>query len=385
MKNVNILGFLLDIPIAKRGVSGSRAFLYKHLRGKNFVSTLIDAEMSSIQKRLNLIKNFSFNKSLWLTKNNLDVTQRRKRTNMLKNKMNVIDRNYNCTLQVGSGFSLAKVQELKNIPKFFYGDNNVMNYIKYGFDTQIINNNQRMFKNIIQENYDFEKEVYDDLTGIMCMTEYHKKSFINEFNLPEEKIYNINFGCNLDNSLIQDYEKDYSDRTILFVAKDSFKDKGGELLLDAFTKVKEKYADAKILIVGPKQNIDISGVKWVGYINKKSPGGMQKLINFYKSSTLFVMPSFGEPTGNVFLEAMAFKLPCIGADQGATPEILIKNDCGRVLTKKSTKELSNLIIEMFENEDQMKKYGRNGFAAIKTIYNWDVVLDKAHRIMASYL
>ena len=42
----------------------------------------------------------------------------------------------------------------------------------------------------------------------------------------------------------------------------------------------------------------------------------------YRRATAFVMPSRYEPFGIVFLEAMAYWLPCVGSRTCAMPEII---------------------------------------------------------------
>ena len=386
MKKLKILGILLDIAKTKKGISGSRSFLYNHLQSKGCVSKLIDPSLSHFQEKMNIIKNFSVIKKQWILKQKLDVLPRHIRSNKLSIIIDKKNYDFNAILQIGSEFRLNNTKRAESVPKFSYHDNNFVTYMKSGFDSVLLKSYKNKYEKQIKEIYNFEKSTYDNLNGIFCMTDYLRKSFIEDFKQPEDKVHTVYFGPNFDLGSINEYVKDYTNKNILFVSKDSFEAKGGIILLQAFKSIRDKYKNAKLIIVGPKQNINLRGVEWVGFADKRTPEGRRKLKNAYMNSSLFVLPSFGEPTGNVFLEAMAFKLPCIGANQGATPEIIISNQCGRVVKKiNSTKDLSNTIIEMFENESLMRQYGENGYYAIKKKYNWDLVCNRALSIMNRYL
>ena len=95
------------------------------------------------------------------------------------------------------------------------------------------------------------------------------------------------------------------------------------------------------------------------------------------------MPSFGEPSGNVFFEAMAHKLPCIGAKQGATTEVIAENKCGLVVENDKDR-LAEKIINLFESEGSMSLFGSNGLSAIKERYNWDVVCKNVIDVISKY-
>ena len=315
----------------------------------------------------------------------LDVSSRNKITHKLKGLIETASFNFNSVLQIGAEFQLHKVYHLKGIPKFSYHDNNVSIYFKAGFDATAIKEKNKYRQNF-EKAFNFEKEVYDHLDGIFVMTPFHRRSFIDDFDLLPEKVHDIGYGSNIGiDQEIVNYKKDYANHSILFVAKDSFEKKGGVLLINAFKIVKKKYKDAKLVIVGPKQSINEDGIFWEGMIDKRRKKEEERLKNIYRNSSLFVLPGFGEPAGVAFLEAMSFKLPIIGAAQGATPTIILDNNCGLVIEKRDHIELADKIITLFENEKLMEEFGRNSLDAINKKYNWETVCEKAARIIRSHL
>jgi glycosyltransferase involved in cell wall biosynthesis len=59
-----------------------------------------------------------------------------------------------------------------------------------------------------------------------------------------------------------------------------------------------------------------SGITVKGFVKK------EELAYLYRNASIFVMPSIFEPFGHVFLEAIAYKTPCIGCGKDAMPEII---------------------------------------------------------------
>ena len=59
---------------------------------------------------------------------------------------------------------------------------------------------------------------------------------------------------------------------------------------------------------------------------------------------MFVMPSLYEPYGIVFAEAMAHRLPCIGADNCAMPEIIKHGETGYVVPVRDEMALANRLV-----------------------------------------
>ena len=70
------------------------------------------------------------------------------------------------------------------------------------------------------------------------------------------------------------------------------------------------------------------GVECLGFVDKTTGDGAETLHDLYRRASVFVLPSYNEAAGNVFVEAMAHKVPCIGADCCAMPEIIVDSQCG---------------------------------------------------------
>lgn len=116
-------------------------------------------------------------------------------------------------------------------------------------------------------------------------------------------------------------------------------------LLKAVLELKNKHPKVKIFLVGKndsknkkiKQLIEQNSqyIKYLGPIYDKT-----ELLNLYRSSSIFAMPSFSETFGLVYLEALSQGLPVIcSKDQGI--DGVFKSKIGEFVQPSSVKSIEN--------------------------------------------
>jgi len=155
---------------------------------------------------------------------------------------------------------------------------------------------------------------------------------------------------------------------ILFIGYE-FTRKGGETLLAAFVLVKKALPQAELIIAGPQRPAVVpTGVTWLGKVKDR-----QKIASIFQEAAVFVLPSFCEPFGLVFLEAMAYGLPCIGSRRDAMPEIIQEGETGFLVEPDDVNDLAAKIIQLL-TDDQLRQ--RMGSAAEKRLnehFTWDLM------------
>jgi glycosyltransferase involved in cell wall biosynthesis len=75
---------------------------------------------------------------------------------------------------------------------------------------------------------------------------------------------------------------------------------------------------------------------------------------------LFTMPSFEEPFGLVFLEAMAMKKPVIALDNGGTPEVVEHGRSGLLSSPQDIPGLAQNILTLLKDPELRAKMGEYG-------------------------
>jgi glycosyltransferase involved in cell wall biosynthesis len=218
----------------------------------------------------------------------------------------------------------------------------------------------------IQKWLELEKNLYQNASKIFTTSENTKKSLIDDYNIESKRVIVVRYGIPIE--FEPKAAKSYTNKTILFIGR-NFKQKGGFILLKAFQKVRNKIPNAKLLIVGVDKNIirdKISGVEILGFIKDRN-----RINDLYEKSTIFVMLPYSEAFGLVFLEAMIHKLPCIGTNIDAIPEIILDGKTGFLIHPDDIEDLANKIIILLENPDLSKKMGILGYERAIKEYSWE--------------
>jgi phosphatidyl-myo-inositol dimannoside synthase len=142
------------------------------------------------------------------------------------------------------------------------------------------------------------------------------------------------------------------------------KNKGHQITIDAFNKIKKK--NIKLIIVGkgPEyQNIKKKianlnlqkKVKMYGFLDEK------KLNNLWSKTDVLIMPSKVEGFGLVYIEAMSRGIPIITSKQDAGHEINVHGKTGYSadLNNKKKDELLIYMDKISNNNLKLKKMGKN--------------------------
>jgi len=106
---------------------------------------------------------------------------------------------------------------------------------------------------------------------------------------------------------------------ILFIGG-AFEAKGGREVLAAFKKIARK--DVKLTIVGNFKEEYLKSIKGLNIEAYKSLPRSKILNEIYPKSDIFVMPSFMDTVGYVYLEAMSFGIPIIYSNHFSAPELV---------------------------------------------------------------
>ena len=106
-----------------------------------------------------------------------------------------------------------------------------------------------------------------------------------------------------------------------------------------------------------------------GYYDKKK-------IAAFKETDVFLMPSRSDAFGIAFLEAWASKKPVIGANIGATPEVIKDNIDGLLVEFDNPREIAEKVIYLLKKKNIRRKLGTQGENKVIKNYTWEHVVDK---------
>jgi glycosyltransferase involved in cell wall biosynthesis len=163
------------------------------------------------------------------------------------------------------------------------------------------------------------------------------------------------------------------DVPLLAIVSRLFPWKGHAELLKALVEVKAKVPDIKLLVVGGDDpGATPGGGSYTAVVQALArelglteqvifTGSRPDVPQIMAACDLFTMPSFEEPFGEVFLEAMAMKKPIIALDNGGTSEVVEHGKSGLLSPPQDISRLAENILLLINNpvlRQQMGEYGR---------------------------
>lgn len=372
---MKLLGIVQNIARAKRAVSASQALLAKELVARDRIVSIIDCDISVIAKRLIRLKAFHPDLHVWALRNSLALESRLARSRVLRTRLQSVLCDFDAVLQVGVEFGLTRDDLPNGVRRFSYHDDNVVRFFE-SRTRNMVSGHRRWVLPRYQRILQFERQQYEEIDSIFCMSAYLRRVFIESFQLSPDKVFDIGFGANWPRGVpdVSLQERKWDRPSLVFVSKDSFDEKGGKLVVEAFRFVKSRFSNAQLTLVGTAPSTLPNGVRAVGFIDRRTLAGEQLHREIMLDATTFVMPSFVEAAGSAFVEAMHFGCPVIGARQGSTTEIVEGSGAGRVLSVADGRILADLIIEMHESPDSLRLMSTCGYSAARTRYSWDAVV-----------
>lgn len=211
-----------------------------------------------------------------------------------------------------------------------------------------------------------------------------------KYNVSTDKSTVIPMGTRIPTDVsIREWNKSNSDFLIICPAN-LIPVKGHKYLIEAMELLVKQSYPVKLFLAGegPLRNelealINEKGLKdkviFMGQLTHNA------LINLYKKSKvhLMVLPSLdlgnGEHEGVPvsLMEAMSYGIPVISTNTGSINELLPK-EIGLTVPDKNANELANMIMHLYDNPNEYKKYSKLCLEIIEL--NWDVNLS-AHKLL----
>src|SRR5262249_54044754 len=151
---------------------------------------------------------------------------------------------------------------------------------------------------------------------------------------------------------------------ILSVAR-LFRWKGHFELLRALALVKREYPSVRLAIVGSDYPAD-SGTTLMLKEHARELGiGENVVFTGQRSDVglllaacdIFSLPSFEEPFGLVFAEAMAMKRPVVALTNGGTPEVVVHGKCGLLSPPGDIDALAGNLLRLLRDASLRTQFG----------------------------
>jgi glycosyltransferase involved in cell wall biosynthesis len=171
-------------------------------------------------------------------------------------------------------------------------------------------------------------------------------------------------------------------RTKLLFVGTTFKVKAGDVVVEAFQRLRAKDPSITLTIVGPDRwPLDgpiPDGIDFRGRVPRSD------IIPIMDEHDLFVMPSRMEGFGMVFIEAMARGLPCIGRRAFAMPELIEDGVTGAIVDTLDPNELAAVIGRTLGNDGIYAEVERRADEVAQR-FTWDHAAATVIDIVSAHL
>jgi glycosyltransferase involved in cell wall biosynthesis len=211
----------------------------------------------------------------------------------------------------------------------------------------------------------------------MLASEWNRRSAVSDYGIPEKKITVTPCGANLDKipvsaSLNFDFSRQCR---LLFLAVD-WQRKGGNIVLEAFRKIREHNPAAKLSIIGclPPENITNDGsITVIPFLDKNDPTDLQRLDEVFRNTDLLFLPTRAECAGVVFSEASAYGIPSVSTDTGGVTTYVKEGVNGFTLPLNAgPDEYAKIILQLISDQGKMPSLKRSTRLFYEEHLSWDL-------------
>ena len=217
-----------------------------------------------------------------------------------------------------------------------------------------------------------QKKVAPSLKAIITPSHSSKIDISNEFSVNKDFIDVVHNGIDSETFKPNDNKKRIKNRIITTASAD-VPLKGLKYLINALPKIISLYPDTELVVIGKAKNNGetmklIKKLNLLPHIHFKSNLKEEDIVDLYASAELAVIPSLYEGFGFGAGEAMSCGVPLISTLSGGLEDI-VKGSCYEIEPGSSV-QIENAVIDLFDNEEEMKRVALLGRKRILEKFNW---------------
>lgn len=201
------------------------------------------------------------------------------------------------------------------------------------------------------------------IDGIVCLSSFVERNIQKQMFFQKTVTRVIHHG--FDRKWYSENEPDAdnksinnSDEIVIGCIANNRQVKGIKYLLEA-SQAFNSSKKVKFLLVGAGLQAEIDKMKSRGMdtSNLKAVGFVEDLRPIYKQFDIYVQPSLSEGLGKSIVECMLNGIPVIATKSGGPEELIIDQESGLLIDKKSSDQLGKAIQSLIDSAPLRKKVG----------------------------
>jgi len=178
------------------------------------------------------------------------------------------------------------------------------------------------------------------------------------------------------------YKKKFDGKIVITYAGRIIREKGVEMLLDAFSKLSKKYNNIILIVAGDgpllstlKDRHKDSKIFFEGKL------GYEDMMSLMNTTDIFCYPSMypeGLPTS--ILEAGIMKCAVIATDRGGTKEVIINPEYG-IIMSENLNSLTKALEELINDPSRVMRLKESLHKRVKDNFTWKVTASKVSQAL----
>lgn len=357
--------------------SGVSRSIVTHLRGLGHTVIPGDVELYGADRLRVAARTVAFPKKRWWVRYHLNEAGFRARSARAAARVQEAGPDVDLILQVGATF---RVPRGTRPPVALYCDSNILFARDAG--PSGYSEAAMLTEPEVEAIRSREEEVYAGAEVIFTMSHMVERSFQDDFAFPPERLLTVHCAPNVPFPEASSPDiLPAEPPTVLFVGRD-FERKGGALLLEAVAKVRAQVGDARVQFVGCRPpSAPPPWADFVGFQSRDTEEGREAMDSFYRSASVFCLPTRFEPFGTSFVEAMGYGLPCVGPDAWAVPEIIADGETGYLVPPEDSGALAESLATLLRNPSLARQMGEAGRARALAHFTWPGITTKMAHVL----
>lgn len=202
------------------------------------------------------------------------------------------------------------------------------------------------------------------------------------------------FHPGVDGSPVRERHGIAADRPLVVCVSRLVPRKGQDILVEAWTLVKDAVPGAHLLVAGtgPREAALRSRIRQLGLHRDVTMAGelaWGDLPAYYTAADLFAMPCRTrvggldvEGLGMVYLEAQACGVPVVAGRSGGAPEAVADGETGHVVDGADPAAVSGAIISLLRDPDRRAAMGAAGRALVERRWSWSAICRGLDELLA---
>jgi glycosyltransferase involved in cell wall biosynthesis len=175
-----------------------------------------------------------------------------------------------------------------------------------------------------------------------------------------------------------------SNEVVLLFISLNFEMKGGFVCFDAFKKLKSKFQNIKLKIIGqqpPQEVLNYSGVVYLGHLKKENLEHMSKFTAALETANFLVHPTKMDTVGAVIIEAGFYGCPSIAPRMFGIPDLIDNGKTGYLMDQTDSETIVRIVSQALSDLKAYQQMRKACFDFFTSNLSWEVIGAKTARFI----